>query len=89
MDWKDTVIMPGQTQRKRKELFPHGHKDCFECERFVREAQAKITEDMLKDQWKQEGVREVVKWINVNYILAFLPPWKCQKWQAKLKQWGI
>lgn len=40
---KDTVMMPEQTKAKRKELFPHGHKDCFECEQFVRETQAEIS----------------------------------------------
>ena len=77
MKAKDTVRMPQQTQKKRKELFPHGHKDCFECEQFVRELQAEITWGI--------ALGEVIGWINETDILTMLSPRKRRDWQAKLK----
>lgn len=47
------ILMPKKTAKERKELFPHGHKDCFECEQFVHDQAVK---DMLK--WFVEWLKE-------------------------------
>jgi len=58
--------------------------------------QAKKTESMLKEQWKQDGIKEVVNWMNLNCLgcrsntrsntdeyLGFHK----ESWQAQLKEW--
>ena len=98
MEWKDTIQMPEQTRAKRQELFPHGHKDCFECERFVRDEQAQ-----LSFKAGEEKARKVVEWIMSqvdfeddkvcpyyvlnkrvwqNHLKELFPP-------ELLKEWGI
>ncbi len=66
--------------------------------RKVAEFQADRTDDMLKEQRKQEGRKEVVELLmtTVDYecededgspcISFWFAP---EKWQAKLKEWGI
>lgn len=104
MKAEETVMMPEQTRKKRKELFPHGHKDCFECEEFVRKAQAEISFKAGREQEHKAmiavavdegnkayraGKKEVVEWINDTDILIMLSPRKRREWQSKLKDWGI
>lgn len=36
--------------KNRKKLFPHGHKDCLECEAFVTEQARKGYVELAEDQ---------------------------------------
>jgi len=82
MKAKDTVMMPEQTRKKRKELFPHGHKDCFECEQFVRNAQAEIS-------FKGGQQKEYKRWIKACMkagMLIYAPDHLVNLHKAGIKQ---
>ena len=85
-DHRDTVRMPKQTRAKRKELFPHGHKNCFECEQFVREDQAEVTWNLAFKVGQREMAEAIFHIIEhpkkVNYRIKEITEY-CE---AKLKE---
>lgn len=48
----------------------------------------KVISKAQYDNGKEEGVKEVVEWINTNYMIR-LSPTKRNQWEVQLKKWGI
>ena len=87
MEAKDTVI-------KMKWM----SKEVDRCQNALLLKQAKKTESMLKEQWKQDGIREVVNWMNKNCIACrsntlsnsnYYWGFHKEAWKNKQKGWGV
>ena len=87
MEAKDTLMKEGG---KRECVFTDkgNYRTPWSIADHTAKKQAERTESMLKEQWKQEGRREVVEWVKDE---LFKEPTieDYTRWQKKLKEWGL
>ena len=87
MKAKDTVISWERIRMVFQEQDKKGTTDNMFIMEALCEAQAEQTESMLKEQWKQEGIKEVVEWAMKYYESRCVL--MSEEGKTKLKDWGI
>lgn len=105
--WQDTVMSEEMLEQIERDYLEEdfsvnairlgrGHTEDLRLR--VAQAQAERAEIMLKEQWKQEGIREVVEFVEKKNLMMFHvdSPWYTEipfnnstEWRAKLKSWNI
>lgn len=87
--WEDTVITPEQID-KVEQVFNYEELATHQVVDAYLKAQAKVTweaRDPEIAKAHEEGMKEVVKWIETHIADAF--PYAKEEWQAFLKSKGI
>ena len=89
MEAKDTVMNELEMRVVLNEASWQSPTIPFSYHFAIANAQAKQTELMLKEQWKQEGKKVVVEWVEAHrfHTCSFYSE---EDWQAQVKkEWGL